>query len=101
MTKEKIYKDLLDRKIKIKDCVLHLWIKTDSRGYPTGGVLGVKYKIATVIKFTDQGIGIKWINHRTKKEKHSTIYNTKNKKLKTIMKLLYPNNQRFKILDIR
>lgn len=77
---EKIFKDLLGRKIKIGDNVLHLWTKTDSRGYPQDGKGAIKKKLATVISQTSKGIGIEWRDPQDKKKiKKSTVFNTQNR----------------------
>jgi hypothetical protein len=77
MTKEKIYKDLLGREIKIDDMVLHLWVNCSGIGRPLDGYLGVKYKIATVYKLNNKSIGISY--YQGQKEKHSAVHNTENR----------------------
>jgi hypothetical protein len=78
--RQKTFRDLLGRDIKVGDNVLHLWTRLDARGYPTGGEGAINKKLATVIKQTPKGIGIEWRDpHNKRKIKRSTIKNTRNR----------------------
>jgi hypothetical protein len=78
--RQKTFRDLLGRDIKIGDNVLHLWTRVDARGYPTGGEGAIHKKLATVTKQTPKGIGIEWRDSKDKRRiRKSTIFNTRNR----------------------
>ena len=78
--REKIFKDLLGRKIKEGDNVLHLWTRITHQGWAVYGENGVGYKLATVIGFSEKGVKIEWRDKKHKDTiKKSTIFLSKNR----------------------
>ena len=78
---QETFRDLMGVDINVGDTVLHFWTLLNHDGFAkrNGEKGGVKCKMAKVIKFTRQGVGIEW--KEKGKTRKSTVFKSRNRLL--------------------